>query len=140
MMKLFLFLVPSFLFYSCASRPLPSVCPDASVTVTIPKSEANKIHGHVSQFLTDAKITQLKNEDGTESSVWRFTNMPEDSIYYLIGLREGDAIYKTNLGPQTNSINLISDLSGIPSGTTNCLYVRSKDSSEHVIKIVVEKR
>ena len=139
-MKLFLLLVSSFLFYSCSSTPLGQVCPDASVTVTIPKSKANKIHGHVSQFLTDAKITQVGIEDGTESSVWRFTNMPEDSIYYLIGLREGDAIYKTNLGAQTSSISLISDLSGIPSGTTNCLYVRSKDNSEHVIKIVVEKR
>jgi hypothetical protein len=138
-MKLFLLIAPLFLFYSCASKPLPPVCADATVTVTIPKSEANKIHGHVSHFLTDAKITQIKNEDGTESSIWRFTNMPDDSIYYLIGLREGDAIYKTNLGAQTSSINLISDLSGIPSGTTNCLYVRSKDNSEHVIKIVVEK-
>lgn len=138
-MKLILFLSPLFIFFSCASKPPPIVCPDASVTVTIPRTEANKIHGHVSQFLTDAKITQEHGDEG-QNSVWRFTNMPDDSVYYLIGLREGDAIYKTNLGPQTSSINLISDLSGIPSGTTNCLYVRSKDNSEHIIKIVVEKK
>ncbi|MBA2406282.1 MAG: hypothetical protein H0V66_16010, partial [Bdellovibrionales bacterium] len=67
-------------------------------------------------------------------------NMPTDSVYYLIGLREGDIITKTNLGAQTSSINLISDLTGIPSGTTNCLYVKSKDNSEHVIKVQVDKK
>lgn len=137
-MRLILFLFPLFVF-SCASKAPPHFCPDATVTVTIPRKESNKIFGHVSQFLTDAKITFEPGSEG-QDGIWRFTNMPTDSIYYLIGLREGDAIIKTNLGNQSSSINLISDLSGIPSGTTNCLYVRSKLNSDHVIKIVVDKK
>jgi hypothetical protein len=128
-----------FLISSCASKPVPSICPDATVTVNLPKVEAEKIRGNVARFLTDAKIIQEHTDEG-ENSLWRFTNMPPDSVYYLIGLREGDAIYKTNLGLQTSGINLISDLSGIPSGTTNCLYVKSKNNTESVIKILVDKK
>ncbi len=136
-MRLILFLFPFLLLFSCASKVPPNFCPEATVTVTIPKKQANKIFGHVSQFLTDAKIAFESGSEGQEG-IWRFTNMPTDSIYYMIGLREGDAIVKTNLGNQSSSINLISDLSGIPSGTTNCLYVKSKANTEHVIKILMD--
>ena len=54
--------------------------------------------------------------------------------------REGDSIYKTNLGSHTNFMNLVSDLSGIPSGTTNCLYIKAKDNTERVVKVLVEKK
>lgn len=136
-MKLFLILI-SLLFFSCASRPDLPICPEATETVTLSKADAAKIHGKVSQFLTDAQITQQHDEVG--GSFWRFTNMPSDSIYYQIGLREGDAILKTNLGPQSTSMNLLSDLAGIPSGTTNCLHVRSKENTDRIIKILVEKK
>lgn len=136
-MKLFLILI-SLLVFSCASRPDLPVCPEATETVTLAKADAAKIQGKVSQFLTDAQITQQHDEDG--GSFWRFTNMPSDSIYYQIGLREGDAILKTNLGPQSSSMNLLSDLAGIPSGTTNCLFVRSKENTDRVIKIQVDKK
>ena len=134
----FIFLL-SFLFSSCASKPQQPVCPEASVTVSIPKSEADKIQGNVTPFLTDAMITEEYSQI-TQSSSWRFSKMATDSVYYLIGLREGDSIYKTNLGPQSNFMNLVSDLSGIPSGTTNCLYIRAKDNTERVVKILVEKK
>ena len=137
-MKLIFILILSLLF-SCASRPRPPDCPDATETVTIPKEEAAKIQGNVSQFLTDARIRQVFDSEN-KTSVWRFSHMPENSVYYLIGLRDGDSIYQTNLGPQTSSINLISDLSGIPSGTTNCLYVKSADNTERIIKILLEKK
>lgn len=132
------FLIALLLISSCSTKPVPSICTDATVTVNLPKAEAVKIEGNVSRFLTDAKIIQEHTDEG-KNSLWRFSNMPEDSVYYLIGLREGDAIYKTNLGMQTSGINLISDLSGIPSGTTNCLYVKAKDNSDRVIKILVIK-
>lgn len=133
----FLFLL--ILISSCASKVIQPVCPDATTTVNIQKVEADKIRGNVSSFLTDAKIIQEHTDEG-KNSLWRFSNMPPDSVYYLIGLREGDAIYKTNLGLQTSGINLISDLSGIPSGTTNCLYIKSKSNTESVIKILVDKK
>ena len=136
-MKLILILISLFAF-SCASRPDLPICPEATETVTLSKTDAAKIQGKVSQFLTDAQITQQHDERG--ASFWRFSNMPSDSIYYQIGLREGDAILKTNLGPQSSSMNLLSDLAGIPSGTTNCLHVRSKENSVRVIKIQVEKK
>jgi len=138
-MKLIILFSLFFVLFSCASKPLAPICPNATESVIIPKVEALKIQGNVSQFLTDAQITQEHGKEG-ESSVWRFTNMPRDSVYYFIGLRDGDAIYQTNLGPQTSSINLISDLSGISSGTTNCLYVRSKENLDRVIKVVVDKK
>ena len=124
---------------SCAARPKSMPCTDATDNIRLSKSDAKKIEGKVSQFLSDAKISQEHMNDG-KSSLWRFTNMPTDSIYYQIGLREGDGIYKTNLGPQKNSINLISDLFGIPSGTTNCLYVQAKDKSERIIKIQLDEK
>jgi hypothetical protein len=124
---------------SCSSRPKSVPCTDATEDVRLTKSEATKMEGKVSQFLSDAKITQEHTEDG-RVSLWRFTNMPSDSLYHQIGLREGDGIYKTNLGEQTNSINLISDLSGIPTGTTNCLYVRARDKSERVIRIQLDEK
>lgn len=138
-MRLILLLSISLILFSCASKPLAPICPEGQVTVTIPKAEAEKIRGNVSQFLTDAQITQEHAEEG-KNSLWRFTNMPSDSVYYMIGLREGDAIYKTNLGTQTSSINLISDLSGIASGTTNCLYVVAQDKTERVIKVLVDNK
>jgi len=134
-----LFLIPIFLLvFSCSSRPTLPICPEATETVTLSKVDAAKIQGKVSQFLTDAQITQLHDEEG--GSFWRFSNMPSDSIYYQIGLREGDSILKTNLGPQSSSMNLLSDLAGIPSGTTNCLHVRSKENKDRVIKIKIEKK
>ena len=132
------FFLLSFLF-SCASKPQPPVCPDATTTVSVPKLEADKIQGNVTPFLTDAKITEEYSQD-TQTSIWRFSKMPPDSIYYFIGLREGDSIYKTNLGTHTNFMNLVSDLSGIPSGTTNCLYIKAKDNTERVVKVLVEKK
>lgn len=137
-MKIFLSAVLLFAV-SCASKPLPPVCPDATSTVKLKKSDADKIQGNVSQFLTDAQITQEHNQEGA-GSVWRFTNMPSDSVYYRLGLRDGDAITKTNLGPQTSSINLISDLSGLATGTTNCLFVTSRDNSTQIIKVLVERK
>lgn len=124
---------------SCATRPKSRPCTDATEDVRLTKLEAKKIEGKVSQFLSDAKITPEHTEDG-KVSLWRFTNMPTDSLYHQIGLREGDGIYKTNLGEQTNSINLISDLSGIPTGTTNCLYVRARDKSERIIRIHLDEK
>lgn len=124
---------------SCASAPKAPVCPEASTEIKLTRAEADKIQGNVSQFLTDAQITQEHNEEGA-GSIWRFTNMPTDSIYYKIGLREHDAVYQTNLGTQTSSINLISDLSGIASGTTNCLWVMDKDRNVRVIKVTLEKK
>ena len=128
-----------FLISSCATKPQSTPCTEATEVVKISKAQAKKIEGKVSQFLSDARITQEHTSDG-QASIWRFTNMPSDSVYYKVGLREGDGIYKTNLGPQTNSINLISDLSGIPSGTTNCLYVLGKDKTERVIQIELEDK
>ena len=137
-MRLFLALTLFFLF-SCSSAPKDPICPESSSSVLLTKHQADKIQGNVSQFLTDAEIKQEHNQqDGI--SLWRFSNMPSDSIYYHIGLREDDAIYKTNLGVQTSSINLISDLSGIASGTTNCLWVMDKDHRMRVIKLLVEKK
>lgn len=133
------FIILLFFITSCSTRPKSKPCIDATENVTLTKSEATKMEGKVSQFLSDAKITQEHTEDG-KVSLWRFTNMPTDSLYHQIGLREGDGIYKTNLGEQTNSINLISDLSGIPTGTTNCLYVRARDKSERVIRIQLDEK
>lgn len=137
-MKIFL---PMILLFAvaCASKPHPPICPEATTSVVLSKAEATKIQGNVSQFLTDAQITQEHNQEGA-GSVWRFTNMPSDSVYYHLGLRDGDAITKTNLGAQTSSINLISDLSGLANGTTNCLYVEGSDKSLRVIKVMLEKK
>lgn len=135
----FSLLVLTFILMACASKPEAPACSDATQTVFLPRKEADKILGNVGPFLTDAQITQEHGEEGA-SSVWRFSNMPSDSVYFLMGLREGDAIWKTNLGEQKSSINLISDLAGIPSGTTNCLFVRDQDNNERVIKILVEKK
>ena len=135
----FSFLLLSLFLVSCASKPEAPICPDATETVVLPKKETDKILGNVGPFMTDAQITQEHGNEGA-SSVWRFTNMPSDSVYYLIGLREGDAIWKTNLGEQKSSINLISDLAGIPSGTTNCLYVRDEKQAERVIRIKLENK
>jgi hypothetical protein len=137
-MKIFLML-SLLVAISCASKPKAPVCMEATTEVTLKKSEADKIQGNVTPFLSDAQITQEQNEDGA-SSIFRFSNMPEDSIYHGIGLRSGDAILKTNLGPQTTVFNLISDLSGIPGGTTNCLWVQDKDKNVRVIKIILEKK
>lgn len=139
MKKLFFASLTIFILSACASKPISTPCTDVTETVTLSYSEARKIEGKVSQFLTDAQIVQEHTDEGT-NSLWRFTNMPSDSIYYKIGLKEGDGIYKTNLGMQTNSINLISDLAGIPSGTTNCLYVQAKNKSERVIKILLDDK
>lgn len=138
MIKIFYVLL-IFSISSCANRPNSKICTDATEDVRLTKSEVKKIEGKISQFLSDAKITQEHTEDG-RTSLWRFTNMPSDSLYHQIGLREGDGIYKTNLGEQTNSINLISDFSGIPSGTTNCLYVRARDKSERIIRIHLDEK
>ena len=132
-------LLLSLLLTSCATKPGPAVCPDASETVSITKEVADKILGKVGPFMTDAQITQEHGEAGA-TSIWRFTNMPSDSVYYRIGLREGDAIWKTNQGVQKTSINLISHLAGIPSATTNCLYVRDRHQAERVIKIKLEEK
>lgn len=126
------------LLSACATRPESTPCSDATSTVSLKKADAEKIQGKVSQFLTDARITQELDEKGNKTH-WRFTNMPDDSVYYLVGIREGDALTKTNLGEQTSTINLISDLSGIASGTTNCLYLNTKENKNHVIKVVLEK-
>jgi len=126
-------------FFSCASKPLDPVCPDATEHIVLSPKEASLIQGNVSQFLTDAKIREEHDQENGKS-IWRFSNMPTDSVYFLIGLREGDAIYQTNLGPQSSSLNLISDLSGIASGTTNCLYVRSKNHSLRVIHVDVPRK
>lgn len=132
-------MLPLLFTLSCASQPKAPACTEATTEVTLKKSEADKIKGNVTPFLTDAQITQEYINDGAES-IWRFNNMPEDSIYHEIGLRTGDAISKTNLGPQTTVFNLISDLSGIPNGTTNCLWVQDKDKNLRVIKILLEKK
>lgn len=132
-------LITLFALISCASKPQKINCPEAATQITLKKSEAKKIQGNVSQFLTDAQITQEHNKEG-DGSIWRFTHMPSDSIYHQIGLREGDAVTKTNLGVQNSSINLISDLSGIATGTTNCLWVKDKQNTERVIKVLVEKK
>ncbi len=126
-------------FISCASKPMQPICPEATDYIVLTQKQADLIQGNVSHFLSDAKIREEHSQESGKS-IWRFSNMPEDSIYYLIGLREGDAIYQTNLGPQTSSLNLISDLSGISSGTTNCLYVQSKVHSNRVIHIKVEAK
>jgi uncharacterized protein (DUF2164 family) len=137
-MKIFLLISLSALI-SCASKPQAPICPEATTEVTLKKSEVVKIQGNVSQFLTDAQITQEHNQESAES-IWRFTNMPADSVYYQLGLRDGDAVTKTNLGVQSSSINLISDLSGLATGTTNCLWVMDKDKHQRVIKVSVEKK
>ena len=137
-MKIFL-LFPLLFAISCASKPKAPVCKEATIEVTLKKSEADKIQGSVTPFLSDAQITQEHIDEG-EASIWRFSNMPADSIYHEIGLRSGDAIVKTNLGVHTTVFNLISDLSGIPSGTTNCLWVQDKDKNVRVIKVIVAKK
>lgn len=133
-MRLFLLLILA----SCASKPKLSLCPEVTEIVELRKKEVSQIQGNVSRFLSDAQITQEHSTDG-KSSLWRFKNLPRDSVYYLLGLREGDAITKTNLGEHNSSTDLISDFSGIPSGTTNCLYVLSKHNSMRVIKIKLKK-
>lgn len=137
-MKISLILL-AFLISACASKPKSTPCTEATSTVVLKKADAEKIQGKVSQFLTDARITQELNEKG-DKTLWRFTNMPDDSVYYLVGIREGDALTKTNLGEQSSTINLISDLSGIASGTTNCLYINTKENKNHVIKVDLEKK
>ena len=137
-MKIFLIL-PLIIAVSCASKPKAPVCVEATTEVTLKKSHADEIQGNVTPFLSDAQITQEHINEGA-GSIWRFSNMPTDSIYHEIGLRSGDAIIKTNLGPQTTVFNLISDLSGIPSGTTNCLWVMDKEKNTRVIKILVENK
>jgi hypothetical protein len=137
-MKLIIILLNLFCFFSCASKPTAPVCPEATEHIVLSQKNASRIQGNVSQFLSDAKIREEHDQE-TGKSIWRFSNMPEDSVYYVIGLREGDAIYQTNLGSQSSSLNLISDLSGIASGTTNCLYLQSMNNSLRVIHIKVEK-
>ena len=137
-MKLFSLLLVLCCFISCASKPVQPVCADATENIVLSQKQAGLIQGNVSKFLSDAKIREEHSQESGKS-LWRFSNMPEDSIYYVIGLREGDAIYQTNLGLQTSSLNLISDLSGISLGTTNCLYVQSRDNSRKVIHIKVQK-
>jgi hypothetical protein len=137
-MKIFLML-PVLFAISCASKPLAPACLGATTEVTLKKSDADKIQGNVTPFLSDAQITQEHIDEG-EGSIWRFSNMPADSIYHEIGLRSGDAIMKTNLGVHTTVFNLISDLSGIPSGTTNCLWVQDKEKNVRVIKVIVAKK
>lgn len=124
---------------ACASKPKAPVCPEATTEISLTHSDAKKIQGNVSQFLTDAEI-KPEHDQASATTIWRFHNMPSDSIYYKIGLREGDALTKTNLGPQSSSINLISDLSGLATGTTNCLWISDKDKNERVIKVVLEKK
>lgn len=131
-------MLPLLFAISCASKPPAPPCTEATTEATLKKTEAEKIKGNVTPFLTDAQITQ-EHVEGGELSIWRFNNMPSDSIYHEIGLRTGDAISKTNLGPQTTVFNLISDLSGISNGTTNCLWVQDKDKNLRVIKVVLEK-
>ena len=138
-MKIFLLLFCFFCFFACASKPLDPVCPNATEHIVLSQKEASLIQGNVSQFLSDAKIREEHDQESGKS-MWRFSNMPTDSVYFVIGLREGDAIYQTNLGPQSSSLNLISDLSGIASGTTNCLYVKSKSHSLRVIHVDVGKK
>lgn len=120
--------------FSCSTKPRPSDCKGATETVKLTEAQKKRIQGNVSQFLSDAEITQETIDEG-KRSIWRFRNMPRDSVYYLLGLREGDAVYKTNLGEQKSSITLISDLSGIATGTTDCLYVKTKDDAVKIIKI-----
>lgn len=124
---------------SCAQTPKSEECKNPTQKVTLTKEQAKKIQGKVSQFLSDAKVTGEPSQSG-ESIVWRFSNMPDDSIYHTIGLREGDAVYKTNLGEQKSSLNLISDLSGIASGTTDCLYVKTKENTDKIIHVTVDER
>lgn len=138
-MKINIYIILVLSITACTTRPKSRPCTDSTENVRLSKSEAKKMEEKVSQFLSDAKITQELTEDG-KVSLWRFTNMPNDSLYHLIGLKEGDGIYKTNLGEQTNSINLMSDLSGIPEGTTNCLYVRARDKTERVILIQLDEK
>jgi len=122
---------------SCAHPPKSEECKNPTQEVTLTKAQAEKIQGKVTQFLSDAKVTGEPVGEG--SLMWRFTNMPNDSIYHTIGLREGDAVYKTNLGEQKSSLNLISDLSGIATGTTDCLYVKTKTNTDKIIHITTEK-
>ena len=138
-MKTLLLLFCLSCFFACASKPLDPVCPDATEHIVLSQKEASLIQGNVSQFLSDAKIREEHDQESGKS-MWRFSNMPTDSVYFVMGLREGDAIYQTNLGPQSSSLNLISDLSGIASGTTNCLYVKSKSHSLRVIHVDVGKK
>ena len=124
---------------SCAHAPKSEECKNPTQEVKLTKSQAEKIQGKVSQFLSDAKVTG--EPLGEENKfIWRFTNMPEDSVYHEIGLRNGDGVYRTNLGEQKSSLNLISDLSGIASGTTDCLYVKTKENVEKIIHIQLEPR
>ena len=134
MKYLFVFIV----LFSCATRRLPPACPEATETTTLSKKAAASIQGKVSSFLTDAQISPERSRD-SELTLWRFKNMPEDSVYYTMGLREGDAITKTNLGEQKSLMNLISDLSGVATGVTNCLYVTAKDQSQRVIRVELKK-
>ena len=138
-MKLFSLLFILCCFISCASKSVKPVCLNPTEHIVLSQRQAGLIQGNVSKFLSDAKIREEHSQESGKS-LWRFSNMPEDSIYYVIGLREGDAIYQTNLGAQTSSLNLISDLSGVASGTTNCLYVQSRDNSLRVIQIKIEKK
>ena len=138
-MRLITLLFIPFYFFSCASKPIVPVCSQATEHIMLSQKQADLIQGNVSKFLSDAKIREEHSQESGKS-LWRFSNMPEDSIYYVIGLREGDAIYQTNLGAQTSSLNLISDLSGVASGTTNCLYVQSRENSLRVIQIKIEKK
>ena len=138
-MRLITLLFIIFCFVSCASKPIMPICSEATEHIMLSQKQADLIQGNVSQFLSDAKIREEHDQESGKS-LWRFSNMPEDSIYYVIGLREGDAIYQTNLGSQSSSLNLISDLSGIASGTTNCLYVQSRDHSKRVIHVKVDKK
>jgi hypothetical protein len=138
-MKTFFLLCCLSCLFSCASKPLDPVCPNATEHIVLSPKDASLIQGNVSQFLSDAKIREEHDQESGKS-IWRFSNMPPDSVYFLIGLREGDAIFQTNLGLQSSSLNLISDLSGIASGTTNCLYVRSMDNSLRVIHVDVGRK
>lgn len=137
-MKIFLLITLVFLT-ACSSKSKVSICSEATTTVSLTHSDAKKIQGNVSQFLTDAEI-KPEHDQSSATTIWRFHNMPSDSIYYKIGLRDGDAVTQTNLGPQSSSINLISDLSGLATGTTNCLWVTDKDQNQRVIKVMLEKK
>lgn len=128
------------LLASCASKKETKIssCSEATKTVTLSKKHAEMLNKSAGPFMSDARFSQEHDEQGI-SSVWRLKNMPTDSIYHFFGLENDDAILKTNLGVQTNSLFLVGDLQGIPRGTTNCLYVKSKDNVKSVIKIVLEK-
>lgn len=123
------------ILFSCATPPKPVVCPDATVWVALSKDQLKRGKGNVLPFMTDATIKSETDEEGL--TIWRLSNMPSDSIYYHLGLREGDGVYKTNLGEETNPMEFISQLASIPSGKVNCLYVRPKEGSSLVIKLML---